>query len=451
MTPYFDNGVVQLYNADCCDMSFLPGHSVDCVVTSPPYWGLRDYGLPPSIWDGAPVCEHEWGALRKGKTQSGSLLGSTLDGAHSGKERRPEWESVYCHHCGAWRGTLGLEPTPEMYVQHLVEIFREVWRVLKPSGTAWVNLGDSYASGMRSSYDDDRHKYKTARAHDMRPPSPPGLKSKDMVGIPWRVAFALQADGWYLRSDIIWSKPNPMPESVTDRPTKAHEYLFLLTKAERYYYDQEAVREPIVDYEAGHRRREAENGLNHKFTLKVEGQPHEPSNKSTLNSVSVRASQQGRNRRSVWTIPTQPFPEAHFATFPEALVEPCVLAGTSERGNCPECGKPWERVVEKSGGAIGDSYHDHDDDLGQGQRAENRAKGGYGYKVETIGWRPTCSCDKEPVPAIVLDPFAGSGTVGAVAQRLGRKAVLVEASAEYCGLAAKRLAAVPLPLMEVTK
>lgn len=207
-------------------LSRLPSESVQCVITSPPYWGLRDYNID---------------------------------------------------------GQIGLEKTLPQYINRLVAIFSEVKRVLKNDGVFWLNIGDGYTSGNRGWRAPD--KKNPARAMNIRPNTPAGLKPKDLIGIPWRLAFALQQDGWFLRSDIVWYKPNAMPESVKDRPTRAHEYVFLLTKAEKYYYDYEAVKE--------------KNG-----------------NKK-------------RNRRSVWSINTQPFSEAHFATFPTSLIEPCILAGSS--------------------------------------------------------------------------------------------------------------------------
>lgn len=209
------------------ELKKFPDNYFQCCVTSPPYWGLRDYGVPNQI---------------------------------------------------------GAEQELEDYIDNLTNVFREVRRVLSDDGTFWLNIGDSYTSGGRTWRDTD--KKNPARAMNYRPPTPKGLKPKDLIGVPWRLAFSLQKDGWYLRSDIIWFKPNGQPESVKDRPTRAHEYVFLLTKSERYYYDYEAIKEPTV--------------LPGKL----------------------------RNRRTVWSINTEPFPEAHFATFPTKLVEPCILAGT---------------------------------------------------------------------------------------------------------------------------
>jgi len=309
-----------IYRGDVRDvLPTLDAGSIQCVITSPPYWGLRDYGV---------------------------------------------------------KGQIGLEPTPEEYVQTLVEVFREVKRVLRDDGTVWLNLGDSYSSsgGMTSAYGPNAQCGNTLAQVDPRTKSGPrnmeSLASKNLVGIPWRVAFALQADGWYLRSDIIWAKGvsfcpdysgSVMPESVTDRPTKSHEYLFLLTKSARYYYDDEAVRERAT---ATKQRR---------LTTVID----KPSAKARKQAKGQNPTCQGgvgdeRNLRSVWTINPQPFREAHFATFPTALVEPCVKAGTK--------------------------------------------------KSDTV-----------------LDPFAGSGTTGLVAGTLGREFVGIELNADYIRLANDRI------------
>ena len=290
------------------DARYIPlaDESVDCCVTSPPFWGLRDYGVD---------------------------------------------------------GQLGLEKTLQEYVDNMVSVFREVRRVLRSEGTLWLNLGDSYATNRGSnggSRVNEGVKQKTNRGHLRRwMPLPAGLKDKDLCGIPWRVALALQDDGWWLRSDVIWSKPNPMPESVQDRPTRSHEYLFLLTKSERYYYDAAAVSEPsICDRVRG-----------------THGYSHVPGDGDN-SGLSRRENTAMRNKRSVWEIPLQPFNGAHFATFPEKLVEPCIAAG------CPEGG-------------------------------------------------------------LVLDPFAGSGTVGEVAYKMGRRFVL-------CDIKYQELQRDRIPPMEFT-
>jgi DNA modification methylase len=255
------------------------------------------------------------------------------------------------------------------------------------------------------------------------------------------VAFALQASGWYLRSDIVWHKPNPMPESVTDRPTKSHEYIFLMAKSERYYFDQEAVREAQSE---GTIERFGNGGAQRKA-----GKAYDVGRHHRLASELLA----GRNIRSVWTITPEPFSGAHFATFPQALVERCLRAGTSEEGACPQCGAPWERVTEASGGTIGRSWHDHSDDLIEGQRAENAAKGGNGYQRTHLGWRPTCThpgAPGPPVPCTVLDPFAGAGTVGLVCQELGRHFIGIELKPEYVTMSKRRIRAEARPMFGPT-
>ena len=334
---------VRILQGDCREvLSTMPDESVNCIVTSPPYWGLRDYG-------------------------------------HAGQ--------------------LGLESTPQEYVEKLVAVFEEVRRVLRADGTLWLNLGDSYnayngGAGPSSSLS------KGAQTNE-RPALPSGyglrfkgLKPKDLVGIPWRVAFALQQAGWYLRQDIIWSKPNPMPESVRDRCTKAHEYIFLLSKSERYYFDAAAIAEPtVLPPDAACNRWDRDQsalaippGNNpQKRPTRTQGK-HSTQDKQSSghriveNVARARAEGAGhdnpfgstRNKRSVWTVTTQPFKEAHFATFPPALIEPCILAG------CPEGGT-------------------------------------------------------------VLDPFGGAGTTGLVADRMHRNAILIELNPEYAAMAEKRI------------
>jgi DNA modification methylase len=312
---------------DCLEvLPTLPAASAHCVVTSPPYWGLRDYG-------------HD--------------------------------------------GQLGLERTPDEYVERLVSVFRLVRRVLRDDGTVWLNLGDSYANtggvsqphrnvgtgGFAGSDGRRTQPYALAGGGFSRPVAlGNGLKPKDLVGIPWRVAFALQADGWYLRSDIIWHKPNPMPESVTDRPTKSHEYIFLLTKSERYHYDHEAIKEPSVDPESheGYRPRNpnGHGAVGGKLAATRQG---------FFSKARAGVTYEVRNKRSVWTIATAPYPEAHFATYPPELIRPCILAGSPQGGT-------------------------------------------------------------------VLDPFNGSGTTGLVALQHHRRYIGIELNPEYARLTRTRLA-----------
>ena len=320
----------RIIEGDCLSaLSRMQEQSVQTCVTSPPYWGLRDYGS---------------------------------------------------------EGQLGLEPTPEQYVENMVAVFREVRRVLRDDGTLWLNLGDSYASssnggdtrsGFNARYfgkdyaDGKQAGHGENRASVKRGPIPDGLKPKDLVGVPWMVAFALRADGWYLRSDIIWAKPNPMPESVTDRPTKAHEYLFLLTKSPRYFYDADAIREELGEWS----KRAMESGWTRRTKNDAPGRGSDGKINATGergNGYGDTINPAGRNKRSVWTVATQPFPGAHFATFPPKLIEPCILAGSS----------------------TGDT---------------------------------------------VLDPFNGAGTTGVVALRHDRDYIGIELNPEYAQMARDRI------------
>ena len=416
---------VRILRGDCREvLRTLADESVHCVVTSPPYWGLRDYGT--AKWEGGdPGCDHQgpqWRTASKINQNCGT--GNDVKNA----ERREPYKQK-CGKCGARRidSQIGLEQTFQEYVDALVKVFREVKRVLRRDGTLWLNMGDSYAGGGHGrgeSYDAERNWRKgnlggQSNRDDLGRVS--GLKPKDLCGIPWRLAFALQADGWYLRSDIIWAKPNPMPESATDRPTKSHEYLFLLSRSERYYYDGEAVKEP------------GEMKPQNRFT---DGRGPKSEGYAAHRQPAGMTECNGRNARTVWTIATAPFPGAHFATFPPALVEPCIKAGTSEKGCCAKCGKPWRRETEKEFVQSGPNRKNiTGQDFMQGWESVPRGT----TNVETLGWFPSCSCDAAVVPATCLDPFGGAGTTGLVADRLGRNAILIELSPQYAEMAERRL------------
>ena len=310
----------------------------------------------------------------------------------------------------------------------MVEVFREVKRVLSDDGTLWLNLGDSYSgsgkgpAGNLGAKNNERH-----LEHKHSAIVPEGLKPKDLVGIPWRVAFALQADGWFLRQDIIWAKPNPMPESVTDRCTKSHEYIFLLSKSAKYYYDNEAIKEPTLTNDTSIRDRD-NTRLNN-----TPGRTH-------MNGLKNN-NYETRNKRDVWTINTKPFKGAHFAVMPEALVEPCVLAGTSEAGACAMCRKPYVRIIEK--GEIAErETRDHLVNVIPGRDKPSRMQSKHMLAIpkSTVGWSQACDCEtSDVVPCTVLDPFTGSGTVAVVSLRLGRSFVGVELNPEYAEIAEKRI------------
>ncbi len=379
------------------ELEAMPAEWADCCVTSPPYWGLRDYGLPAQVFGGSRDCAHLWEERSKPQS-SGTLSGKPIENKHWYSATRKVQTSTICARCGAWSGQLGLEPSPKLYVEHIVEIFRQVRRALKKTGTLWVTLGDCYATGAGSAK--SAGGLKGPRGQQLLAGSFPncqpnrmpieGLKAKDLVGIPWRVAFALQEDGWYLRSDIIWQKPNAKPSSVKDRPTQAHEYIFLLSKSEKYYYDYKAVREPQVESERSRRLREHAAGLKTVYNLRSEKDPHQTPAGATgcMKSVEARhklAMTGLRNRRSVWTVSTRRFPGAHFATFPEGIAVPCVLAGT-------------------------------------------------------------------PPGGVVLDPFAGAATVPLVALKNGRQFIGIELNQKYAEMGRERIKPfMPAPPAEVIK
>ena len=415
MTLYLQDADFTLYQGDALEiLRELPSESCDCVVTSPPYWGLRDYGT--GEWEGGDEgCDHT-------RQSAASRESSTLVGSTTTQGGTYAW-GAECGRCGARRSDrqLGLEPTPEEYIAKMTEVFREVRRVLAAHGTCWLNMGDSYAAA-RAYQVRDKH---TEVGNNMASEVPPGLKPKDLCGIPWRLAFALQADGWYLRSDIVWSKPNPMPESVTDRPTKAHEYIFLLTKQPTYFFDQEAVREDATWDRWSSKQATPKHTANGNDRYAAFG-------REWTEDELARYRSGGRNIRSVWEIATEPFPEAHFATFPQVLVERCLKAGCPEQV-CGECGKPRERVLERTPAVVmsPSSQYGHGAGRNDGGRSEL-----VGASAETVG---LTDCGHAAYrPGIVLDPFLGSGTTAYVARRLGRRCVGLELNEDYCKMIAKR-------------
>jgi DNA modification methylase len=448
----------------------LPDASVHMACTSPPYWGLRDYGT--ATWEGGDAeCDH---LVRTVSAINASIESSTLGGGKKTTGHSKEGFRTVCQRCGARRvdNQIGLEDTPEAFVDALVAVFREVKRVLRPDGTLWVNLGDSYWGGKGASSfgmvqeAGDRgviskpHQNAVGGRGKTRPQdgSHDSIKPKDLVGIPWRVAFALQADGWYLRSDIIWHKPSCMPESVSDRPTRSHEYVFLFAHPDsggRYFYDAEAVKEPVSvvqpprrlgrkEYEAA----QADHG--HRGAREVAISTGQGTDTSAGNHYGrVFGGHETRNKRSVWTVNPKPYRGAHFAVWPPELVRTMILAGTSAHGVCSTCGAPWARTIDREWcdatrrgykrAGVADKHWDKLQPTG-------RIGGFVGGRVETVGWEPTCTCDGvRTIPATVLDPFSGSATTGMVALQEGRNYIGTDLNAEYLPLAESRVREEPPP------
>jgi len=437
----------------------LPDGCVQTCCTSPPYYGLRDYGT--GEWEGGdPACDHrETTAMRQAKSRASSTLGGSRETCHGSHVAKAE-----CGKCGARRldRQVGLEDSPAGYADRLVEVFREVRRVLHSTGTVWLNLGDSYTSGGRTYRDPGQSKLHPAFTGDhtaatrWRPADPPGLKPKDLMGVPWRLAFALQADGWYLRAGLPWVKRNSMPESVTDRPANALEYVFLLSKSERYFYDAAAVRVGALQPEGvpartGQHKSEV---FNHGGTL---GTNQGATTRNRRNTDPFFESWQGLYDDGdplAFIVNPVPSDFAHFAMWPPKLVEPMVRAGTSEKGCCPTCRAPWRRQTVRDrkptrpGKAVkylpksdGDAATAETAGWNRPNVIGNRDPQRHCTLIQTTGWEPGCKCPAhEPAPCIVLDPFCGSGTTGAVAAQLGRLFVGIDLNPEYLELARKRLA-----------
>jgi DNA modification methylase len=429
--PYWTDGKATLYHGDCLAvLRELPSESVHCCVTSPPYLGLRDYGT--ATWEGGdPACDH----------RPPDEAGKTNKPTAGQREHAGRFAGANCWKCGARRidQQIGLEPTPAEYVAKLVEVFREVRRVLHPSGVLWLNLGDSY-----NAYNGNRGASTSFQAatEEACPALPSGhgltcksLKPKDLLGIPWSVALALRDDGWWLRSDIIWHKPNAMPSSVEDRPTTSHEYVFLLSKSSKYFYDSLAIAEPVAQQSAERAK------YAFRTSERDAGQEAASIGSNTRTRKGLREGFElppTRNIRSVWTIPSHAYPKAHFATFPPELAKRCILAGTSAEGCCLKCLAPYERITERTQ-VKRDRPNDRTTRHAQGNGVNSCGNTVAGVDVKTTGWRPTCQCNAGVQPCVVIDPFAGSGTTLAVARQNGCRSIGIELSEEYCRLVIERL------------
>ena len=410
--------MIDIKIGDCREvLKTLPDKHFQTCITSPPYYGLRDYGTASWV-GGSENCSH-----------IGDTLGNNRNFIDEGGRgsNKASLSTGDCIKCGAKRvdSQIGLEETPEQFVESLVNVFREVKRVLKDDGTLWLNLGDSYSSGGRTTT--TNQSVRGDKDYGVtRPPPVEGIKPKDLFGIPWRVAFALQADGWYLRQDIIWHKPNPMPESVQDRCTKSHEYIFLLSKSPHYYFDNVAIKEETITFDNSNRDRD---------TTKLNNTP------GRTKMAGLKTNQyETRNKRSVWTVNTKPYKEAHFAVFPTDLIEPCVLAGSSAK-ICSGCGKSYRREMVTTD--VPDRIvRDHMVGVIPKRDKPSRmnSKDMLSLTKEDNGFVKQCECDTDHTEQDrIIDPFGGSGTTALVADRHNRDATVIELNEEYIEIAKNRL------------
>lgn len=398
-------------------LASLPPDSVHACVTSPPYFGLRDYGTPPQVWGGDPAHRHDW---RRSGPSSKRQRNGAPGGLHAERSTdnldhwvHPETGSLCA--CGAWRGELGTERDPDAYVAHVVEVMRAVRRVLRPDGTLWLNIGDSYVSNPATATGRDgfdSHRGSDAPTinkthHGRFGGRPDGLKPKDLIGVPWMLAFALRADGWYLRQEIVWAKLSGLPESMKDRPTSATERVFLLSRSPRYFYDKYAA----LQLTRSRPQRRSKPATVGRGAYRQTG-----STGPARDEPLIDADPAGVNARNWWVLPPDSLALPHYARFPKELARRCIRLGTSARGVCPSCLAPWARLVDAP---------------------TNRET------VEpsvTLGWSPTCSCDAgDPVPSTVLDPFGGSGTTAHVARDLGRDFVSIDLADDSVSLSEIRL------------
>lgn len=527
---------------------------IHMAVTSSPYYGLRSYGTEPVVWDGDPNCQHEWiskPTIRKGSTNGREL--STLVSAGSektlatgnsntiGKTKQFRSDaSNFCSKCGAWKGELGQEPTPELFVKHLTTIFHELKRVLRNDGIFWMNIGDSYSgshgNGYKQSLQTTNGAYSSDKNYDLAKQNnrnDGNCKPKDLIGIPWMLAFSMRADGaaspqtmytvekikssllqdydtwndvpkhtkrtiedldeewlkaskggWYLRADIPWVKRSAMPSSVTDRPGSSIEHVFLFSKSQKYYYDHIATMQLSSEsYNKDKRPRgvirqkvnentkyDRNNPQYAKFETIADGlvalvPKQDGTGNNTYTGFNDRYEPNGLGLRymrdsdfffKTWqgllhnedgepmalVVNPKGYKGAHFAAFPIRLVEPLILAGTSEKGVCPKCGAPWVRITKKESyitrPTIGNDNQKGKLNIGISQGLE-RTGGHVACNVETIDWKPTCTCNLDPIPATVLDPFSGSSATGVACKLHNRNYIGIELNPEYVKLGEQRI------------
>ncbi|MEW6097345.1 MAG: site-specific DNA-methyltransferase [bacterium] len=483
----------KINHIDCREgLKNLPDESIDCVITSPPYYGLRTYGDSVKvIWDGDKECNHEWsiitkpapGGCPKKKVGVGNWDRQVDDGSFALKGQ--PLKSDFCIHCGAWKGELGLEPDYKDYIRHLLQIFTEIKRVLKKTGSFWLNIGDTYAGSQcgNSSYPDPKlPQGRTGKMLvDKRKTE---IRTKSLMGLPWRIALTMiDEQGWILRNSVIWYKPSHMPESVQDRLTKTYEFLFHFVKSPKYFYDLSAIRVPHKEVSLKRLQRAVSN--KHKYINSPEyggggginkPRPNTKKTKIPVNTAELFGSPQvryhreqnasisqfqfgegdylvvnlhpdGKNPGDMWSISSEPFKDAHFAVFPTALVKKPILT-TCPQWICKHCGHIKERITKRIGKGImnirvrrAQKDYPSPQVKASEEEMENYKETWEGVKYQTIGWTEcNCSDNDKYEPGIVLDPFAGTGTTCAVAHQLGRNYIGFELNPDYTKMRNRELA-----------
>lgn len=482
------------WHVECCDvragLARLPDGCVHTIITSPPYWGLRNYQIPAGVWGGDPGCQHEWGRQETGSYQpvdrrrpNKRIKSARAQSSDAGQ---------FCTKCSAWHGTFGNEPTLELYIAHTLDILRECYRVLRDDGTLWWNIGDAFTR-------DDKYGGQTGGNHGhylpmeqrMRAKRKSGQKNLSKLMIPHRVALAASQAGWIVRQDVVWHKLSPMPESVQAsrwvicqhptgqrdederpimrpcegcsrcidfegrrvrlqlgawRPTTAHEFIFQMVKGEGYFGDAEAVKEPTSG--GAHSRGKGRSPKGESVDAKNRGRDTPKQHSQFHRDVSGEVTH--RNPRSFWSLSTEPLKEKHFAAFPSFLPRRCILASTSGLGVCPVCGANYAPVIERERvptrhgkrSKVNGIVLDPDSPYLKDAIAGNRDPRRHQTETRAIGWLPTCSCRAVPIPAapaIVLDIFSGSGTTGRVAYHLGRRFIGFEIAERYAELSRERI------------
>ena len=408
----------------------LPDEVVDMSITSPPYWALRDYGIKPTIWDGDEKCKHKWDNKKRTLQHKAGETNPGKESWFKDKGASEDSGNQFCSKCSAWKGTLGLEPTFDLFIKHLCDIYDEVKRVLKKDGTCWVNLGDTYSATRWTNTGGDLFKDREASNVVIKKNTP--FPDKCLCQIPQRFSIEMCNRGWILRNVIIWKKPNCMPSSVKDRFTVDFEYLFFFVKSKKYYFEQQL--EPLAEITLKDKR------LN-KGRIEYNGIRKDQNSK--IQNIMCNANSEGRNKRCVWSICPQPYPEAHFAVYPPELLYIPIKAGCPKEV-CKKCGKGREAIFNKElivtrktndKGKVKDVLNS-----GDKRNVLPRARTGVeGYNEFTLKGYTDCGCKAGWSRGLILDPFMGSGTTAEVARKLGRNYIGIELSEEYIKLCEKRL------------